>query len=192
MSKLFYGIGRNSGGIYKARVDDNITTVYRTWHNMLARCYSHSFRLKNPTYTDCCVASEWWDFQDFAEWFYNHEYGGFGYDLDKDVMQPCNKIYSSETCCFIPSQLNCLLNDCGSARGDLPQGVNFHKPANKYMARMRVDGKGKYLGLYECPKEAHKVYIIAKEAHVKEKALEWKDRIADDVFQALMSWKFES
>ena len=58
----------------------------------------------------------------------------------------------------------------------------------KYFASMKVHGKKQHLGYFDCPQEAYQVYKTAKEANVKRMALEWQDRIADDVFQALMQW----
>ena len=57
------------------------------------------------------------------------------------------------------------------------------------MATICINGKNKHLGYFDTPQEAYQVYKTAKEAHVKEKALEWQDRIADNAFQALMNWK---
>lgn len=51
-----------------------------------------------------------------------------------------------------------------------------------------TNGVKKHLGCFTCPNEAHLAYKKAKKAHVKTKALEWQDRIARDVFDALMIW----
>lgn len=59
------------------------------------------------------------------------------------------------------------------------------------MSQLRINGKTKYLGSFDCPDEAHQVYKKAKEAYVKEKALEWKDRIESRVFQALINWELK-
>ena len=189
MSKSFYGKAYNSRGKYKAKTNNSSTLVYRIWQSMVQRCYSPIYQEKYPTYIGCMVADEWLDFQDFAEWFENQYYSGLGYHLDKDLLFPNNKLYSPETCCFIPSELNNLLISCTASRGDYPQGVSFDKSKGKYKAELNINGKKKNLGRFTCPNEAHRVYKKAKEAHVKTKALEWQDRIARDVFDALMSWE---
>lgn len=190
--KLTHGVGYNSKGKYKVRINGKRTSTYLKWQSMLMRCYSTQRQKKYPTYIGCTVASEWFDFQNFADWLESHAYSGLGYQLDKDILYPHNKIYSPDTCCLIPLELNTLITDCGRARGSYPQGVNFDKALKKYRAQIRVCGKSKHIGYFNYPNEAHLAYKKAKEIHIRNKALEWRDRISSDVFNALMSWKLET
>lgn len=189
MTKLMYGVGFNSKTKYKVSENRVSTGAYRAWCDMMKRCYDSKYQENKPTYIGCTIAEEWHDFQVFAEWYYSHEYNNSGYQLDKDLLIPSNKVYSPNACSFVPRELNMLLVDCGNARGKYPQGVYFQKASGKFMAAMRAGTERKYLGLFKCPNEAHEVYKNTKEAHVKVKALEWQDRIADNVFQSLMNWK---
>lgn len=190
MKKSFCGIGFNSGGKYKATENNKSIRMYNCWCRMIQRCYSknESIRKAHPTYIDCKVVDAWFDYQNFAEWYFNHDFSGLGYDLDKDILIPNSKLYSPETCCFVPQELNKLLTNSKAARKVHPQGVSFNKPMGKYFASMKVHGKKQHLGYFDCPQEAYQAYKTAKEANVKRMALEWQDRIADDVFQALMQW----
>lgn len=192
MKKLIYGIGYNSKGKHKAFSDGKKAKSYATWQNMLYRAYCPKYHAIKPTYIGCSVADDWLDYQDFAEWFYNHEYSDHGYELDKDLLLPGNKLYAPDRCVFVPQELNKLLNDRASARGDLPQGVNWHKRVGKYQVRVGVDGKRQHLGYFDTELEAHQTYKTAKEANVKNMALEWRDRIDDGVFDALMNWSLDS
>ncbi len=187
--KLMYGTGYNTQGIHKARLGNNFNKTYYVWKNMIQRCYCHETQIKHPTYKDCTVCPEWHDYQVFAEWYTNHEYYGLGYQLDKDLLNQGNKIYSPDTCCLVPKELNILLNDSAKARGEYPQGVSFHKKSGKYCAQININGKRKHIGLFICPDKAYIAYKVAKEHYVKQKANEWRDRIAPEVFDALMSWK---
>lgn len=189
IKKLKYGIGYNSRTKHRSSIDGNMTKSYTTWSCMIQRCYDPKYHLKTPTYIDCYVDERWYDFQDFAEWYENHEYSGLGFTLDKDILTPDNKAYSPETCCFVPQEINKLLNSRRNARGLYPQGVVFHKLVGMYHAQMNIGKLKKHLGYFDCPNEAHQAYKIAKESYVKEKALEWKDRIAPNVFDALINWK---
>lgn len=186
--KLICGVGYNSKGKYKSTINRKQTALYGTWHRMIRRCYCPKVQARSPTYIGCEVDKDWHDYQEFADWLSNHDYYGLGYHLDKDLLVRDNKLYSSETCCLVPHQLNQLLVDSGSIRGKCPQGVYFDKNAKKYRAQVNENGKASRLGWYDDPKEAYQAYKEAKEAYVKEKALEWQDRIADDVFNALMNW----
>lgn len=187
--KPIRGVGFNSGGKYKARECGKDTEVYRYWYNMMQRCYNPKYHDTQPTYVDCSVTTEWHDYQVFAEWFYNNKYSNNGYHLDKDILVPNNKVYSPETCCFVPSELNTLCNAYLNARGEHPQGVYWNKRAKKYLSRIRIHGKHKHLGYFDCPKEAHQAYVIAKEAHVKVMANLWFGSIDPKVYCALMDWR---
>lgn len=188
-TQLTYGFGFNSKREHKTYVNNKVTKVYKVWINMLQRSYCKKYHEKQPTYIGCSVADDWRDFQDFADWFYSHPYSDIGYDLDKDLLFPSKKIYSPDTCCFVPKDLNNLLIDSGATRGNLPQGVSCDK--NKYRARLWVNGKQINLGSFDNIEDAHNAYKVAKESHVKEKALKWKGGIARDVFTTLMRWTLD-
>lgn len=189
MSKLIYGVATNTSGKYKPTVDGKGSLAYQTWKNMLMRAYCPKYQENFPTYIGCSVDSEWHEFQEFADWHYHHEYSDYGYDLDKDILLPNNKIYTPDRVCFVPTELNSLLLSNPKIRGKHKQGVCFDKSRGKFMASMKINGKFKNLGRFNSEDEAHQVYKEHKEAYVKVKALEWQDRIADNVFEALMNWK---
>lgn len=190
MAKLIHGIAYNSGGKYKTKDCGVRDPAYRAWFAILSRCYAESTQARQPTYIGCSIDSRWYDYQDFAEWFYNHKYSGMGYQLDKDLLIPDNKIYSPETCCFVPQELNKIIIGCGKSRGKYPQGVDYHKQAEKYRAQIRIEKRKVSLGLFDSTDEAHRSYISAKESYVKVSAIKWRDKISANVFQSLMNWRF--
>ena len=175
--RLMYGVAYNSQRKHKATKDGKILPAYHAWLDMIRRCYCPVLKKKLPTYDGCLVDDRWHDFQDFADWFYNHPYSSLKYHLDKDILITGNKIYSPDTCCLIPSEINKLLLDHARARGKYPQGVSFYKPLRKYRSQLSISGKPVHLGYFESPEEARKAYKISKERYVKNKALEWANRI---------------
>jgi len=160
-----YGVGINDAG-YKAHIASSNKTLvcpyYIRWSNMIKRCYSDEFHDRNPTYIECSVCDEWLLFSNFKSWMVKQNWEGM--ELDKDVIFPDNKLYSPDTCCFIPKSLNALLTDSGSSRGKYPQGVSWHKATKKFQARVRFNGKQASLGYYKGPEEASEAYIKAKTA----------------------------
>lgn len=173
--KLIYGVAYNSRREHKTAINGANTLAYSAWHSMISRCYCPKYQARRPTYIGCSVADEWHDFQDFADWFENHEYSNYGYHLDKDLLIPGNKIYAPSTVCFVPRQLNSLLVDSRAIRGKYPQGIYFYKRDNKFVAQIKIKGKQEYLGLFDTEQEAYSAYKVAKEANVKRTALEWQD-----------------
>lgn len=192
MPKLKYGIGRNSKGKYRATINNKGTIAYNIWGSMFKRCYCPKFQKKYPTYIGCKVSSEWHDFQDFAYWYYSQPNKDTGYHLDKDLLFPGNKVYSPDTCCLVPIEINNLLLDRASCRGDHPRGVSFNKVVMRFDAKLRISGKTVNLGYFDCPQEAHQAYKKAKERYVKNKALDWANRIEWNVFLTLMNWQLET
>ena len=192
MSKLTYGVGYNSKRKYKARKDGKTTRVYQAWQDMLRRCYHPKFHEKQPTYLGCSVDERFHDFQDFADWYYSQPYNDMGYQLDKDLLVHGNNVYSPDTCSLVPQELNHLLTSRSNRRGKYPQGVSWNKLNGVFHAEMSMDGKRIKLGSFDNPSKAYQVYKTAKERHVKNKALEWANRIDRGVFAALMSWQLEN
>lgn len=191
MKKLIEGVAFNSGGKYKVKEGGIKTRSYVKWRAMIMRCYQRKYQADFPHYRGVTVCDDWLDFQNFSEWFYEHEYHNYGYELDKDILTKGSKVYSPETCCFIPQELNALLTNSASARGELPQGVHFHRRIGRYAASLNVNYRKKHLGYFDCPNEAHQVYKKAKEEHVRVKAMEWRGRIEPRVFISLMMWELK-
>lgn len=137
------------------------TKCYKTWNAMMCRCYNSKFHEKNPTYKDCEVCDEWKDFDNFYNWFQENYKDGFA--LDKDILSQGNKVYSPDTCCFVPQRVNQLFTKRDAKRGEYPLGVYFHKLSNKFQAKCN-NGKCKqiYLGDFSDPLEAHQAYCEYK------------------------------
>ena len=166
-----------------------IRKSYLLWRAMMRRCYDEEFLLKHPTYRGCCVCDEWKTFSKFFSWFKENYVEG--YDLDKDLLTKGNKVYSPNTCCFVPHELNGFSCKCNAMRTNLPIGVSYSK--GFYVARMRKHMKNVELGQYTTPLEAFEAYKNEKERHAKDlaKAYFKKGMITKRVYDALMNYKVE-
>lgn len=184
------GIGYIGIGPHSTSISNRITSCYRCWSGILCRCYDERTRLKYPTYIDTIVCEEWHNFQNFAEWYKDNYIEG--YQLDKDILIKGNKIYSPETCCFVPSVINTLFTNRRKLRGELPLGVTKLKSnKSKFEASLRKESKLISLGTFNSPEEAFIAYKVEKESHIKKVADQWKGRIAEKVYQAMYNYKVE-
>ena len=195
MSKLVYGVGYLGIGNFKSSVNNKPTKEYKSWSAMLKRCYSEKELLRRSTYKGVTVCKEWHNFQNFAQWFednYNPETME-GWHLDKDILVKGNKVYSPDTCCFVPIEINLLLNKNKTIRGDYLIGVSFDKSCNKFIAKFKKSKvkKQKFLGRFNILEEAFQAYKTAKEEYIKEVADEWKKLISEKVYQALINYQVE-
>lgn len=179
-------------GAHAACINRIHTPAYKAWKSMLMRCYCEKSLNRTSVYHGCSVCNEWLDFQVFADWYVNHEHYHLGYCLDKDLLVPGNKVYSPSTCSLVPQELNNILSDRKSDRGNYPVGVSFNKEKGKFGAQLNESGVLRSLGRYPTVEEAFAAYKKAKEAHVKSRANYWKDKIKPDVYSALMNWTVNS
>ena len=97
----------NIGNIgYGPYSDKEHKEAYSCWRNMLQRCYDESCK-SYPNYggSGVTVSKDWHDFQNFAEWYYKNKVADS--HLDKDLFG--GKLYSEQTCVFLPCEINNLL-----------------------------------------------------------------------------------
>ena len=193
-----YGVGYLGEGKYKGKENGKATKCYNTWKNMLKRCYDPKYHEKYPTYIDCKVCEEWLNFQNFAKWYYENYYEIEGQKmcLDKDILMKYNKIYSPDTCVFVPNIINVLFTKNDKNRGNNPIGV-FDCENGKYRVDCSVYNfeknkkERKYLGVYDTQEEAFEVYKEFKERYIKKVADYYKDKIPDKLYQALYNYEVE-
>ena len=188
----FYGVGFIGNGKFKP-FDENgkPTKCYIAWKNMMKRCYCLKCHKNRPRYSHCTVDEEWWNFQVFAEWYYSHYYEieNEQMALDKDILNKGNKVYSANTCVFVPSSINNLFVKSNNKRGEYPIGVT--KNGSKFQARLNKGNEQIYLGIYTTPEEAFQVYKKAKESYIKEVAEKYKQKIPHEAYEALMNYEVE-
>lgn len=188
-----YGIGYHGEGEYIPSVKGEHSQASRMWKGMLNRCYNKKYTDKKQSYIGCLVCEEWHNFQNFAKWHEENYYEIEGQEmhLDKDILVKNNKIYSPETCVFVPECINSLFTKRQSCRGELPIGVHFCKKRHKYIAQCGVDGKRVYLGGFDSPQEAFNTYKDFKEKEIKRVAGLYKDRIPTELYEALCNYNVE-
>ena len=187
-----FGIGV-LGAKYPTRVDGVRTKQYGLWVNMLQRCYSNTHQKKYPTYIGCEVSNNFKSYEYFYEWC-NKQVGfrNSGWHLDKDLLIKGNKVYSENTCVFIPTEINTVLIKCTASRGEYLIGVYWHKTNKAFAAQVsKSKGNQEHLGLFKTELEAYNAYKKAKEAFVKEQANKWKDKIDPRAYNALMKYTVE-
>ena len=176
---------------YPSRVNGVRTKEYALWYNMLERCYNDTYKKKNSTYEYCKCSENFKSYEYFYEWCHKQiGFGVYGFELDKDLLNKGNKVYSEATCVFLPSEINLVLIKCDKIRGKHLIGVHYHKRDKAFMAKVSKNKEGsEYLGSYKTEIEAFNAYKQAKEAFIKEQAEKWKDKIDERAYKALMNFE---
>ena len=143
---LIYGVGIDDVDGTKEYVDETgkrkTNKCFNTWKNMLKRCYHPTGEYKGKV----TICDAWSYFSKFKVW-YDENYKQ-GYELDKDICG--GKIYSPNTCVFIPREVNTYIigvnDECG---------FYYEEGRNKYQSYcQRFKGKRKSLGRFDTKEEA--------------------------------------
>lgn len=180
-----FNIGYNGIGPYRANGEKS----HAYWYKMMQRAYCPDYKLAHPTYETVTVCDEWHCFQNFAEWVCaRKQYGMYGFNLDKDLIKPGNKIYCPDYCSLVPQEINKLTVRKSEVRY-IPQGVV--ESGTKFIARCRANGKEVYLGTFSCPETAGEVYRNFKKKTIIETANKFKDQLDDSVYEALLNFEVE-
>ena len=191
-SPSVYGVGI-LGAKYPSKVNDVLTKEYVLWKGMLKRCYSDVYKKRYPTYEGCRVSENFKSYEYFYEWCHKQiGFGNEGWQLDKDLLVKGNKVYSEDTCVFIPQEVNSLLVKNTASRGEHLIGVYWSKTHKAFVARVNKNkGSPEWLGSFNTELEAFNAYKTAKESFIKEQANKWKGKIDERAYNALMNYTVE-
>lgn len=182
--KKILGVGIND---FENSLNAESARVYHIWRQMLKRCYDESAQQKQPTYRGCSVCEEWHYFTNFYNW-YTLNYVE-GWCLDKDILVKGNKIYSPQTCCFVPNEINTIFNKHKNTRCSLGVCGVFRR-GNRFYSVASMFGRNVSLGGYESIEEAKSAYKEAREAYIKRVAEMWKEKLSTNVYNALINYEF--
>lgn len=192
-----YNVGI-TGNKYPIRINGKNIKEYKVWTQMIRRCFSKKEKERQPVYKEITCCDEWLYFEKFYEWLHSQEnfdkwLNGDRWALDKDILIKGNKIYSPETCCLVPQNINCLFNKHNIKRGDLPIGMTrYYKKIQVWCSNPFIK-KNKMLGTYSNKEEAFEVYKEYKENIIKQVAdIEYKvGNITKECYDAMMSYEVE-
>lgn len=180
------GVGYIGVGEYKTGTDTKHTEEYQNWTCMIRRCYDEKLKERySAYYGDCIVCEEWHNFQNFARWWNENIYrvGTERMHLDKDILFDGNRMYSPNTCVISPQRINMLFMKKPN-KYNLPNGI---KPSSK--GRYESKYNGKHLGVFDSIEDAVMAHDIAKSEALIQIANEYKDKIPNNLYEALINWK---
>lgn len=186
-----YGVGFKGEGPAVAYRNGKDTESYKKWVGALERSYSSRYhKFGSSSYEDCSVDPFWHNFNNYDMWHKEQPKFESRYHLDKDLLIPKNKVYSQETCCLIPEEINLALSSGKRRTNNLKVGVGKSR-SGKFIARINVNNKPKTLGNFESENEAYEVYKAHKEAHIKTLAKKWERELPSQVFDKLSNWNVD-
>lgn len=189
----YWGYGKYVPDNYSLREGTQYvpSVIKAYWTRMLDRCYNPTTlnKCRNVNYRATLVSDDFKCLQNFTEWALTQHNWDKGFELDKDLLGG-GKIYSKETCCFLPRAINIFLGGKPKSKSGLPEGVNYISGGKGgYVARCHFNRDREYLGFFKTPEEAGLVYRKRKEEVAKLLAEEYKDVISPQAYEALLKYE---
>lgn len=164
--------------------------AYKHWRGVKQRCESPALLKNRPTYLGTTLCEEWQDFWKFAEWCEQQVgFGKQGRQLDKDLLVPGCKIYSPNTCVFVPNEINCLFSKGRS--GSKGGFVGIVLSCGKFRVRVTCLGIKYFDKVFESRELAIEAYKREKLRVVHMQATKWKDEISPELYRTLISMSKE-
>ena len=192
-NKLVHGIGIK-GMEYSTKVSGKKAREYGLWTDMLLRC-TKNFQDKNLTYIGTTCSENFKSYTFFYEWcnkqvgFNSKDEKGKSWHLDKDLLVKDNKLYSEDTCVFVPLRLNILTTKRDKSRSNHSLGVYWDEARGKYVARCNIGGRNlKYLGGFDTADIAFNTYKIFKENLIKQIVESYKGQVDNRVYTSLSNY----
>lgn len=171
-----FGVGV-VGVKYPISIKSKCVKEYIAWKSILSRCYNDKYKESQPSYKNVICCNEWLSYENFYEWLHKQFnfkkwLNGKRWCVDKDILVKGNKIYSPETCCLVPENVNNLFVKKDKSRGNYPIGVT--KNGNKFQAGCAnpFTNKTESLGKYPTSEKAFFAYKKRKEEIIKQVAQE--------------------
>ena len=173
-----------------------LNTIYR---NMYNRCYNERVHELQPNYIGCTICEEWLSLPDhntsqagrqaFYDWvndgnFYEIE-GEPTVQLDHDILVKGNRIYSPDTCVFVPASVNAMFGGFHGRDTEFPVGVE-PTPNGKFRTSLRS-----IRDVFDTPEEAWRVYAEHQKAKVVAVADFYGEKIPRKLYEAMIAWQFE-
>ena len=170
------------------------TLSHSRFKAMNKRCLVGGSEQKNyPRYIGCSTSEMFKDYQLFVDWSIEQVgYENSGWHLDKDILFKHNRLYSENTCVFVPPEINTLFIKNNSRRGSCVIGVSYSTKESKYIASASAgNGRVVRLGGFTNELDAFICYKRHKEELIQQMANKWRCFIDTRVYNALMNYSVE-
>ena len=163
--------------------------AFISWKNMIRRIYNGYGRFAK-CYENCVICEEWLDYGVFKNWYENQRGCGLKYELDKDLLGN-GKLYSPETCCLLPRELNRMISDRKTKNRELPTGVK--RSGKRFFAQALIGTAEKtyiYLGNFDTQEEASNAYKAFRKKRIAETAQVYYDNgeLDERAYNALINF----
>lgn len=190
--------GSKKGVVFGIAINDLLGVVktsakeYKLWYSIIRRAYSDVYHNDKPKYKDVSVSEDWLLFSNFYKDIKTVE--NFeksitdGWALDKDILFKGNRLYSKDTVCFVPPEINSIFIRANKKDGKV---IGVSKRGNGFYAVINMFGKQHDLGNFRTEDEAFLAFKNAKENYICGFANKYKLQLANNVYNALINYSVD-
>lgn len=186
-----FGVGINDRK-FPTKENGKRLRQYGLWTDIIKRCYDKEYLKNKPTYERCRISDDWLNYSNFYEDIVNlpffHEEG---YQLDKDILSNHDdKIYSKDTCCFVPPEINSLFKD-SVGKGEGCRVLTFDGNRHVYVVAIQRGKCNNYIGSFWEKDDAIKAYQDVHRMSCKIYADKYKNLVDERVINKLLEIYYE-
>jgi hypothetical protein len=160
---------------------------YAIWKDILRRCYRQD-GYRFVAYKGVTVCPDWIYRSKFNEWLNSQPQNNWqDLQIDKDLLVKGNKVYGSDTCCFLTGRENLIFRPHSTKLGSVSR---IHQcPKRPWRGRKNI-GVVKYVGYFSTKEEAEFVAMRESIPHVIEIANANPHQfIRDAMYRWIDDWK---
>lgn len=161
--------------------------AYKVWTSILFRSYVDE---KRADHLKTSLSDEWIYFPNFLEW-YNDNYVE-GWELDKDLLGEGSRIYSKDTCAFLPREVNQFLVVSKGSEGEISRGFYYNHERNKYVTCFSIKKVNYTHKGFETAKEAQEEFNRFKKETAKHYAEKYRYGLSERAYNKLVNFDMPS
>ena len=183
--KSVFGVGYYGEGYFYPSNNTAYKKFLNLWVGMLRRCYYDKYH-SSHSYKDVTVCEEWHNFQNFAKWC-QEVYKNYmkNWDLDKDIICPTCRVYSPDTCTFVPREINSWFKKNTNASYRIKKNGHYEVDYIEYK-------KKRSSRVFKNKNEALEFLELNRKEYLKSLANNFKELVDIRVYNILIKDNFET
>lgn len=194
---IFYPYGKMSDGCYAGKgawISSSKNPHFHTWASLRTRTLDTNFKQRHKSYIDCSLCEEWMCMQNFCDWAESTKPKDTSvkWELDKDLLIEGNKLYSPETCCWLPKEINLFLSKMGEKAiypKTLKDGSEVYVVFVREGKEKQVEKGSHYIGTYYSYEMAVDKWRWVKKQRLNSLIKQYEHLMSDVVIERLSALK---
>jgi len=196
---VFYPYGKMSDGCYAGEgrwLSSPKNPHFQVWCGLRTRTLDDDFKQEHKSYIDCSLCEEWMCMQNFCDWAESTKPkdNSIRWELDKDLLIEGNRLYSPETCCWLPKEINLFLSKMSEKAiypKTLADGGVVYRVFVREGKEKQVEKGSHYIGTYYSYEMAVDKWRWVKKQRLNALIQQYRHLMSDVVIERLSALNIE-